>query len=272
MRIAQLSDTHVMARASTHPAAPARAGYLASCVADIRALEPRPDAVIHTGDMTHDGTVASYEHLAELLSPLDMPVYLAAGNRDRRDAVRAAFRGHGHLQGGDGFLHYAIDDGPVRLIALDTLRPGDRRGGLCRDRLDWLARVLDGGRGKPAVLFMHHPPFPGADDYPDSFRDRGEAEAFVGLVGRHPEIAGILCGHLHRPLDMALGGAVARTMESVAVDLSQDPDRTGCAPVYHLHETTMPAGLATARRDCASAGGDAIRGGEDEGARRCRLS
>ena len=218
------------------------------CVSDIASLEPRPDLVIHTGDMAQDGAIAEYEHFRQILSPLDVPVYLTPGNRDQRDAFRTVFHDRGYLPAAGEFLHYVIDDQPVRLVALDTVRPGDRRGGLCRDRLGWLDSVLTRGGDKPTVLFMHHPPFDGTEDYPDSFRDRGEAEALSEMVGRHATIVRILCGHLHRPLDIEIGSTVASTMQSVAVDLSQDPERSSDAPIYHIHQMTPDAGLVTKRR------------------------
>jgi hypothetical protein len=47
-----------------------------------------------------------------------------------REPLRAAFAGDGYLPA-DGFLQFAIDDYPVRLVALDTLVPGAGSGLLC---------------------------------------------------------------------------------------------------------------------------------------------
>ena len=55
MIISQLTDTHVLALSSAQPLARRRAEDLRRCVADINRLKPLPDAVIHTGDVTHEG-------------------------------------------------------------------------------------------------------------------------------------------------------------------------------------------------------------------------
>ena len=34
------------------------------------------------------------------------------------------------------FIHYVVDDYPLRLIALDTLHPGKAGGILCEERLE----------------------------------------------------------------------------------------------------------------------------------------
>ena len=66
-----------------------------------------------------------------------MPVFVIPGNHDAREPLRAAFGGDGYLPR-DGFLQYAVEDYPLRLVALDTLVPGEGGGELCAERLAWL--------------------------------------------------------------------------------------------------------------------------------------
>src|SRR5712664_2556784 len=77
---------------------------------------------------------AEYEHLRRLLAPLAMPIFVIPGNHDAREPLRAAFAGDGYLPV-DGFLQFAIEDYSVRLVALDTLIPGEGGGLLCTERL-----------------------------------------------------------------------------------------------------------------------------------------
>ena len=55
MIIAQITDTHLGDANAADPVFRARAENLRACVADINGLDPKPDAVIHTGDMTQHG-------------------------------------------------------------------------------------------------------------------------------------------------------------------------------------------------------------------------
>jgi 3',5'-cyclic AMP phosphodiesterase CpdA len=84
MLVAQISDTHILARASDHPAATLRAECLRRCIADIN--RQGTDAVIFTGDTVQYGQPEEYAHLRELLAPLDAPLYLVPGNRDNNAA------------------------------------------------------------------------------------------------------------------------------------------------------------------------------------------
>jgi 3',5'-cyclic-AMP phosphodiesterase len=51
MIIAQISDTHL---AVDTPDADRRSHELALTIADINALDPAPDLIVHTGDIVHN--------------------------------------------------------------------------------------------------------------------------------------------------------------------------------------------------------------------------
>ena len=63
-------------------------------MAALVALDPQPDAVLLTGDLTDDGDPRSYARVRELLAPLAVPVHPIPGNHDDRDALREAFADH----------------------------------------------------------------------------------------------------------------------------------------------------------------------------------
>ena len=64
MIIAQITDTHLAAADSGDPVFRARAENLRACIDDINGLDPMPDAVIHTGDMTQHGQAAEFAHVS----------------------------------------------------------------------------------------------------------------------------------------------------------------------------------------------------------------
>ena len=55
MIIAQITDTHLSDVDAADPKFGVRAENLRACIADINDLDPLPDAVIHTGDITQHG-------------------------------------------------------------------------------------------------------------------------------------------------------------------------------------------------------------------------
>src|SRR5438552_4250162 len=114
--LAQISDLHIGADA----AAPARA---AAAVTAIAALDPAPDAVLVTGDLTEHGAPAEYAQVRELLAPLRIPHYVLPGNHDDRKLLRTAL---GPPIDGDApapFVQYTARCGHLRLVVCDTTEP-----------------------------------------------------------------------------------------------------------------------------------------------------
>lgn len=224
MLIAQISDTHIKPEGRLAYRHVDTAAFLARCVEHLRALRPPPDVVLATGDLVDGGRPEEYRRLRELLAPLPMPVFLVPGNHDDRDALRAAFRDHGYLPA-HGFLHYVVEGYPARLIGLDTVVPGEGGGWMCEERLAWLAARLAEAPDRPTVLFMHHPPFWTGIGHMDRLGLRN-AEALAAVVRNHPQVEGVLCGHLHRPIHVRWAGTVATTAPSpahqVMLDLRED--------------------------------------------------
>jgi len=225
MIIAQISDLHIRAPGQLAYRRVDTATCLSRCVDRLLAMEPRPDVVVATGDLVDAGRPEEYRHLRELLSRLPMPVYLIAGNHDDRTALAAAFPDHRYLPRDGAFLHYTLDQYPVRLIALDTLLPGDAGGLMCEERCAWLDARLAEAPARPTVLFMHHAPFWTGIAHMDRLGLEG-SERLGRVIERHPQIERILCGHLHRPIQARWRGTLVMTAPStahqVALDLRAD--------------------------------------------------
>ncbi|MCW5221937.1 phosphodiesterase [Verminephrobacter aporrectodeae] len=242
MLIAQISDTHVQASGRPAYGIVDTAGMLAACVADVLRQDPRPDLVLLTGDLADHGDPGEYALLRELLAPLTMPMYLLPGNHDERAALRQAFTGprFGYFGQTGEFLQYAVDLGPLRLLALDTVVPMEGRGQLCGPRLAWLDAQL-AQDPRPTVIAMHHPPFATGIPYMDTLGLEG-ADVLERILGKYPHVERVLCGHLHRSIQCRFGGTLASTCPSPAYQLTLDlranaPERFVLEPPgYQLHQ------------------------------------
>ena len=240
MIIAQITDFHIRPRGKMAYRVVDTASCLAAAVAALAALEPRPDIVVGTGDLTDFGRPEEYALLRELLAPLPMPVYLIPGNHDERQAMRRAFAAEDYLPA-EGFLHYAVEEHAVRLVALDTVIPGEAGGMLCAERLAWLDRTLAAAPERPTVVIMHHPPFRTGIVHMDRMGLQG-ARRFAEVLARHKQAERVLCGHLHRPIEARIGPhAIASTAPSTAHQVALDLRPGGPSaftmepPGYQLH-------------------------------------
>lgn len=250
MLIGQISDLHIKAGGKLSYRVVDTAGMLARCVAHVLALKQRPDVLVITGDLVDFGQPEEYATLKALLAPLPMPYYLIPGNHDERDALRAAFPEHAYLRQWAPFVQYAIDDWPVRIVALDTTIPGKSGGELCGERLAWLGSTLAAQPDRPTMVIMHHPPFETGIGHMDRIGLDG-ASALAAVIRRHPNVERVLCGHLHRPIQVRFAGTIASTCPSpahqVALDLEPDaPSRFMMEPPgYQLHKWSAATGIVS---------------------------
>ena len=183
MIIAQISDSHI---ALDVPNADQRISDLAITLAGINELNPLPDAIVHTGDIAHNGRQDEYAQAVAVLARARAPVYVLAGNKDNRTNLREAFLDCGYLVPKFEFIQYAIERYPVRLIALDTLGSGNK-GDFCRERLRHLTGLVEAETTKPIAVFTHHPPF-GVTEGPEPFQAAQRIASF-----------GSCCRGLQRP-------------------------------------------------------------------------
>jgi Icc protein len=204
-----------------------RARGVRDAVARLGRLWPPPECVVITGDLTERGLPAEYEVLRELLAPVAQPVYLIPGNHDDRAALRSAFAG---AAGGPGvtcgppadpgaFVQYAFDLGPVRVVLHDSTDPSRGGGAACGGRLAALDALLSQRPDAPTVVAMHHPPFLTRVPLIDAMKYEGLAD-LAAVIQRHPQIARVICGHVHRPITTGFAGTIAVTCPSTWVQLA----------------------------------------------------
>ena len=249
MILAQITDLHVGTPGSYIDRQSQTAAQLERAVQHLCSLEPLPDVVLCTGDLVHDGQPEEYAVLAALLKPLPMPWFIIPGNHDDREQLRTAFSHRGYLPA-QGFLCYAVDLGPLRLVALDTLVEGMPGGRLCAERLAWLDATLSEAPKQPTIVIMPPPPFRTGIRMMDDMGLEG-SEGLAEVIGRHPQVERILCGHLHRPIVKRFAGTVASTCASTAhqvvLDLRQ-PGRLSMVAeptVCQLHLWSPELGLVS---------------------------
>jgi len=247
MIIAQISDTHI---ALDSPDADRRIHDFALTIADINTLDPAPDVIFHTGDVVHNGRADEYAAAVAILATARAPIYVLAGNKDDRTNLRAAFAPHEYLAPDSSFIDYAIEDYPVRLIALDTLGPG-QKGDFCAERLRRFDRLIDAERAKPIAVFAHHPPFEvtvGPERM--NFETPEIMSRLRHALQRSGRIAAIFSGHIHRAAQGYVGNIPASVVQCVATTLRYGayPLQMKARPVYQIHRFDPLWGFATETR------------------------
>jgi 3',5'-cyclic AMP phosphodiesterase CpdA len=257
MIIAQISDTHI---ALDTPDADQRIREFERTIADINVLDPPPDVIVHTGDVVHNGRSSEYAEAVRILAKARAPVYVIPGNKDDRANLRAAFSRNGYLEPGSDFIEYAIEDYPVRLIAVDTLNTGSNKGDFCPERADRLVDLIDAEKNKPVAVFAHHPPFE-VKVGPEAlnFESPEMMERLQRTLQRSGRVVAVFSGHVHRGTAGYVGSIPVIVMPCIATTLRKGeyPAHMKACPVYYVHRYDPMWGFVTEARVV----GYAMRGG-----------
>ncbi len=250
MLIAHLSDPHVRPEGVLYQGVVDSNAMFAAAIAQVNALESQPDLVLLTGDLVDEGRPEEYAMMRRLLGRLGVPVLAIPGNHDDRAAFRKAFHDHGYMPPAGPISYVADDFGPVRIVALDVTVPGQHHGAVSTNGAQWLDDELAAEPGRPTLVMMHQPPFDTGVPYLDLFHCR-DGGRLADVVARHSSVERIVCGHVHRFMQVRFGGTMLCTAPStttaVALRLRRDARPASYAepPALLLHHWRPEAGLVT---------------------------
>jgi 3',5'-cyclic AMP phosphodiesterase CpdA len=225
--LVQLSDPHIGATwgGDVDPVAGLR-----ETVEAVRRLPDAPDAVLMSGDLAEHGADGEYGVVRDALARLGAPVYVLAGNHDDRDALRRNF----DVPGAMGTpVQYAVDLGPLRLVVVDSTRPGEDPGELDADRLSWLDAELARVPNQVTVIALHHPPVStGIAAWDELGLPAADRRALGDVLQRHPQVRRVAAGHIHRAMSAELAGRAVLTVPSTYVQarLSFNSDEIELVP------------------------------------------
>ena len=188
LRVLHLTDIHLFADPATrwgqaHPAAAFE--HVLDAIAD---GTWRPDLSLVTGDLSDDGSDASYEQLRDTLAVLEVPVSVVPGNHDAAEPMRRAFA--------EGPVRWtrSVEAGAWRIIALDSQLVGEARGHLGADELAALESALRTSDERPTLVMLHHPVAPVCPMPSCQLKD---AAAFFAITRRFPNVRAAISGHVH---------------------------------------------------------------------------
>lgn len=166
----------------------------------IATLEPQPEFIVVSGDLTNNGQVEEFHELKRLLADIELPVVLALGNHDTQEKFYEIVLGE--PERGDARYHFSRDFGGqdrqgLRVIVLDSSAPNKVHGTINPEQFEWLERELEADPQMPKLVIVHHPPtamhLPIFDEINFDLKDAAKLQSM--LEGKH--VVGVLSGHVH---------------------------------------------------------------------------
>ena len=239
IRIAQISDLHIKPPGQLAYGRVDTAKALERCVQTLNAFEPQPDFVLISGDLADTPNAEEYDYLKRLLAPLTLPFAGIPGNHDGRELMRLAFPSAPYAFP-SGALNQKIDVGGLDLLLLDSSVPGKPHGELDATTLQWLDAMLASSTSRPALLFLHHPPFITGIGHMDR-QNLLNAGELVAIIQRHKRVRIVATGHVHRATLTMFAGVPCTICpapnHAVDLDLAElrEPSLKIEPPAFHLH-------------------------------------
>lgn len=220
LRIVQLTDMHLYADPRRDLlGVPTEQSFLDTARQARRDHWP-VDLVLATGDLVHDHEAATYQRLHTHLAALAAPVHCLPGNHDDPALMRA------HLCAGSVQASKAVDMAAWRIVLLDSTVRGSDAGHLAATELAHLDAQLGGAADRHVLVCLHHNPVPVGSPWLDTMMVDNGAE-FFAVLDRHPQVRGVLWGHVHQVYDQIRNGV--RLLASPSTCIQFQPRSEGFA-------------------------------------------
>jgi len=158
-----------------------------------------PDLIFLTGDLSQDGSEASYCRLIKHLSSLNIPCYVLPGNHDTPDKLN-------HLFGTGSVLYQPIVHHKQWLFSfLDSETPGSEGGTLKEAEVSQLRQEIERHPNKNVLICLHHQLIPVGSEWLDTMAV-ANPDTLLEVIRTHTNIAGLIHGHVHQDFEGTVEG------------------------------------------------------------------
>lgn len=198
IHVLQLTDSHLFADEQGSLFGLNTRDSLRHVIALARREQPRVDLLLATGDLSQDGSEASYACFRQLTAPFGAQARWLPGNHDDRTAMSLATAGADLLQ-------TVTDIGHWRVIMLNSQVAGATFGLLDDKQLTALSKALQEAPDRHCLIALHHQPVQIDCAWMQAIGLRN-ADALFKLLEGYPQVRALLWGHIHQEWDQQHGG------------------------------------------------------------------
>ena len=210
--LVQLSDSHLFADADGKLLGMNTHDSLQRVIERVLDEQPQVDLILASGDLSQDGSLASYQRFRQLHEQIPAPARWFAGNHDELPAMQAACAGSDLLQP-------IIDLGNWRIILLDTSIPGAAPGYCSAEQLALLEQALQTAGDRYVLVTFHHHPVSIGCRWMEPIGIRNP-EALFAVTDRYPQVRALLWGHIHQEFDQLRNGVRLLASPSTCVQFA----------------------------------------------------
>lgn len=180
-------------------------------IQSVNTLHKDADLCVFAGDITEKSDVDAYKLFDEIRAGNDLPQRVLLGNHDDRDIYLE--HANNPMLDENGFVAGFNDIKGHRILMLDSSEPGEKRGDLCEQRLEWTSERLSEAKAQDlkVILVLHHNPC--ALQMPvDTYRLAAPEKLLKVLHASGADIIQIIAGHCHITTAGSWGGYPSATI------------------------------------------------------------
>ncbi len=191
VHVVQLTDAHLFASPAGTLLGFNTRDSLQHVVAQVGREQPRIDLLLCTGDLSQDGSVASYQAFRALTGGFAAPTRWLPGNHDEAEVM---------AQVAPELVQSVTDIGSWRVVTLNTAVQGATHGLLEQDQLSILDDALASAGERHCLVCCHHQPVDIGCAWIAPIGLRNADQLLRRLQG-YPQVKVLLWGHIHQEWD-----------------------------------------------------------------------
>ncbi|ELT94305.1 hypothetical protein CAPTEDRAFT_110119 [Capitella teleta] len=215
IRVIQITDPHLFADSNSTLMGINTSATLDGVLAKVQDDYQDIECLLVTGDLTQDDSKASYYHLKDKLSALNVPSYWLSGNHDQPDLMNAIH---------PSAMEKQVLLGEWQILLLNTQVDGEVFGHLSSTELELLEKYLVQEPTKHCLLALHHHPAPINSLWMDSIMLKNPDD-LARVLSRHNNVRAIIHGHVHQARDYEFCNIPVMATPSTCVQFAPESDK-----------------------------------------------
>lgn len=167
-------------------------------IENTKKLEINPSYTIITGDISHTGTIQSYNQVKQYISKIQNlggTVFPTMGTHDNRKNFKQILLEE-PTQQEEPPCYYSKTIKGIHIIAMDSHTPDSKIGTFSQEQLEWLENELSEHNDTPSIIAFHEPIFFFGTH---GLFDKKDAQRFREIISNGNVLA-VLNGHMHFPM------------------------------------------------------------------------
>ncbi len=172
----------------------------------------KSDALLISGDLTHNGTRQSYKKLKKILAPIKSDIFAISGNHDDLENLNIEL---------GTYLFNTATLGAWEIIAIDSVQVNRTSGFVSAVALNELDKQLQTSKAQYNLIVLHHPIVPMNSDWDDALSLENPQDLFA-ILDKHHKIQAVLFGHAHEAAEFKKNGLKIIACPSTALQFNNE--------------------------------------------------